>query len=114
MNLIIEACLSEPPTEVLPFRQLTWEAKSKIGASVLVECKPETKDMYWKFMKARGMLDFVEDILSVEEREKGTRLIPDYEINIFDYIPPSIEVNRIDFFNTYEIIEKLKRKSYNV
>ena len=114
MNLIIEACLSEPPTEVLPFRDLTWEAKNKLGANVLIECSSDMKDMYWHFMRRRGMLDFVEDILSIEEKEEGTRLVPSFEIDIFNYVPPSIEVNRIDFFNTYEIIDKVKRRSYNL
>ena len=113
MNLIIEACLSEPPTEVLPFRDMTWEAKRSIGASVLIECDPEMKDMYWNFMKRRGMLDFVEDILSTEEQEKGMRLVSSYEVDIFHYVTPSIEVNRIDWFSAQEIIDKLKKRTYN-
>tara|TARA_Y100000401_G_scaffold53223_1_gene41792 strand:+ start:1672 stop:1899 length:228 start_codon:yes stop_codon:yes gene_type:complete len=40
---------------------------------VLLECEEDTKDLYWAFLKPRGMFDFISDIIFPLE-EKGLRL----------------------------------------
>ena len=107
MNLIIEASLSEPPTQVLPFRDFTWRAKKKLGRSILIECDETEKDLYWKFMKPRGMFDFVDQLVSQREGVFGFRII-NRGGSTFS-IAPSMLVDRIDQFNHAEILEKITR-----
>ncbi len=40
---------------------------------ILLECEEGTEDLYWKFLRQRGMFDFVSDIIFPLE-EKGLRL----------------------------------------
>jgi len=74
MNLLISAEVVNPPTESLPFRGVTSVARCDLSMTVLLEAKKEEKDMYWKFMKPRGMMDYVSYIITPEENEDGFRL----------------------------------------
>ena len=73
MNLLVHAPLCEPPTESLPFRYVLSCAKIDCEASVLLECAHGTEDMYWQFMRSRGMFDFISDIVWPLQ-EKGISL----------------------------------------
>ena len=73
MNLLVLAPLCEPPTESLPFRYVLSCAKIDCNASVLLECEQGTEDMYWQFMRSRGMFDFISDIVWPLQ-EKGVGL----------------------------------------
>ena len=73
MNLLVHAPLCEPPTESLPFRYVLSCAKLDCKMSVLLECEADMKDIYWEFMRKRGMFDFISDIVSPLQ-EKGLGL----------------------------------------
>ena len=73
MNLIVHAPLSEPPTESLPFRYVLSCSKLDCGMNILLECEAGMKDIYWEFMRKRGMFDFISDIILPFE-ERGLRL----------------------------------------
>ena len=73
MNLLVHAPLCEPPTESLPFRYVLSCAKIDCEASILLECEKGTEDMYWQFMRSRGMFDFISDII-IPLQEKGVSL----------------------------------------
>ena len=73
MNLLVHAPLCEPPTESLPFRYVLSCAKIDCSANVLLECEQGTEDMYWQFMRSRGMFDFISDII-FPLQEKGVSL----------------------------------------
>jgi len=74
MNFLISAEVVNPPTESLPFRDVTSVAKCELLMTVLIEAKQGEKDMYWKFMRPRGMMDYVNYIITPEEKEKGFRM----------------------------------------
>lgn len=74
MNFLILAEVVNPPTESLPFRDVTGVAKCDLYMSVLLEAREEEKDMYWKFMKPRGMMDYINYIITPEEKESGFRM----------------------------------------
>ncbi len=74
MNLIIKACLSEPPSESLYFRYLTLVAKEKLKYEVLVESEKDLKDLYYKYLKRKGAMDYVSQIIVPEEKEIGIRI----------------------------------------
>jgi hypothetical protein len=73
MIVLIEAGLSEPPSSVSCFRDLTLYATIFLGADVLVECRQQNKDIYWRWLKSEFAMDFVKDILSYEE-EAGIKI----------------------------------------
>jgi hypothetical protein len=101
MNLIIPASLSEPPTESLPFRHLTSVSKCHYKLDVLIESEQEMKDLYYFFLLKRGMFDYVQDIVTPEERENGIRI--DYELNY----PKTVIVNKITFENQLNILKHI-------
>ncbi len=74
MNFIIAAEVVNPPTQPLPFRDVTGVARCDLKLSVLLETEKEEKDMYWYFMKPRGMLDYIDYIITREEKESGFRM----------------------------------------
>ena len=63
MPIIIDATLTEPPSSVMCFRDLTLYAKCFIERNVIVECEEEMQDIYWKWLKRYGAFDFVEDLV---------------------------------------------------
>lgn len=77
MNLVIVSELVEPPTESLPFRELTCSAKTN-GLDVLIETENELIDLYYFFLLERGMWDYCDDII-LPNQESGVRL--DTEFN---------------------------------
>lgn len=70
MNLIIDAELTEPPSEVPVFRDITLYSKIFLEMMVLLKCQSDMKDLYWYWLKNRGAFDFVEDIIE-EGMEPG-------------------------------------------
>ena len=101
MNLIIVAGLTEPPTETLPFRHVTAVSKCDYKMDVLVESPQKMKDLYWRFMKGVGMLDYVEYIITPKEREEGVRL--DYEFNY----PRTIVARRISLETQIDLLKHI-------
>ncbi|MBN86503.1 MAG: hypothetical protein CL885_03165 [Dehalococcoidia bacterium] len=70
MLLLIDAELTEPPSETTLFRDVTLYATIFKGRDVILETTPEMKDFYYKWLKSHGAFDFVKDILEYE-REAG-------------------------------------------
>ena len=102
MNLLVHAPLCEPPTESLPFRYVLSCAKIDCNASVLLECEQGTEDMYWQFMRSRGMFDFISDIVWPLQ-EKGVGL--DIEIR---KQRATILAKYVRFENQTQIIDQMK------
>lgn len=102
MNLLVHAPLCEPPTESLPFRYVLSCAKIDCNASVLLECEEGTEDMYWQFMRSRGMFDFISDIVWPLQ-EKGVSL--DIEIR---RQRATILAKYVRFDNQIEIVNQMK------
>lgn len=102
MNLIIAAPLSEPPTESLAFRHITLESHVQLSMDCLIEVEQEMKDAYYRYLLARGLLDWVEQIVTPPENENGLRL--DLEVKK----PATIRVNSITFDNYVTILDKVR------
>lgn len=102
MNLLVHAPLCEPPTESMPFRYVLSCAKIDCGANVLLECEQGTEDMYWQFMRSRGMFDFISDIVWPLQ-EKGISL----DIKIRRQ-RATILTKYVRFENQVEIVKQMK------
>lgn len=93
MKLIINSALSEPPSEISCFRDVTLYAKSFIFDDVLLRCKRGTRSFYWDWLKAHGAHDFISYLLRDDELEQGFEISQKGgNVNI-----DRICVNNIDF-----------------
>ena len=103
VNLLVGAVLSEPPTEHLQFRDLTYRAKVNLLLDVLVEVDQEMKDSYWSYMKRTGMFDFIEQMVTPEEKEDGIR------VNTFNSsYPKTILTSSIRIENQRKILAQIE------
>jgi len=105
-TLIIKAELSEPPSETLPFRFLTQESKTTLHLDILIQSHKSMIDSYYHYLKNKGMLDYVEQIISLEEQELGIRL--DTELNF----PFTVLTKSITFVNTPNLLGQIKLLKY--
>ena len=101
MNLIINAGLSEPPSEALYFRHLTLIANDKLHYEILIESRREMIDFYFKYLKKQGMMDYVEEIIIPEYAVEGVRI--DYELTY----PRTILVKKICCENVLSIFGQI-------
>lgn len=91
--------MTEPPSEITCFRDVTLFAKTWVFEDILLECPKGTRKLYWDWLKSRGAHDFVSDlILEGEESEC-------YAIK--STAPASIVVDRINVNNLQYIISRL-------
>ncbi|MEK6880949.1 MAG: hypothetical protein AABY22_15120 [Nanoarchaeota archaeon] len=100
MNLIVAAGITEPPTESLPFRELTCKSKYDLSLDILVETHKFDKDNYFHYLRDRGLLDYVEELVTEEEKEDGIRI--DAKLK-----PKTIITNYINFYNSVKIFYKI-------
>ena len=99
MSLIIRDQLVTPPTWFSSFRDLTLYCHCFLHATIVIES--EDPDPYWKWIRARGGMDFVEDFVRPGS-EDGVRL--DLEPNY----PRSVITDRIAPENVHRLISQLK------
>jgi len=104
MNLIINYSLSEPPSEINCFRDVTLYSKIMKFESVLLSCKKGTRSLYWNWLKSHGAHDYVSYILKEDEVESGIIMHPK---------SGDIVVDRINSWNLNFILAKLKLISKN-
>jgi len=74
MNLIIEAPLSEPPSEISCFRDVTLYGKTFIFEDVLIQCQKGTRSIYWNWLKMHGAHDFISQLVREDEAIAGFKI----------------------------------------
>lgn len=89
-TLIIRGELSNPPSCPLCFRFLTLLSHERLQLNNLIAVDKEFIDIYYKFLRAKGLLDYIDAIVTPEE-ETGVRL--DIEPNY----PISVIIDRVDW-----------------
>tara|TARA_Y100000590_G_scaffold143436_2_gene164757 strand:- start:38578 stop:38883 length:306 start_codon:yes stop_codon:yes gene_type:complete len=65
--LLIDSELTEPPSSVTLFRDITLYAATFKKMDIILEAKPVMQDYYYKWLKERGAFDFIKDILDYEK-----------------------------------------------
>lgn len=99
MTLIIRDSLVNPPTWFSSFRDLTLFCHCMLRIDTVIES--EHVDLYYRWLKMRGGMDFVEDFVRPGV-EDGVRL--DVEQNY----PRTIVTDRIVPENTHGLINKIR------
>jgi hypothetical protein len=64
MKLLIDARLTEPPSEISVFRDITLYSSVFLKYDVLLECEDDVTDLYWYWLKNRGAFDYISDIVN--------------------------------------------------
>jgi len=100
MTLIIRDQLVNPPTWFASFRDLTLYCRIFLRDDVLIESADP--DPYYRWIKPRGGMDFVQDFVRPGS-EDGVRL--DFEPNY----PRSIITDRIAPENVHRLISQIQR-----
>jgi hypothetical protein len=72
--LTISDALVEPPSEPMVFRTITMISHYDCDMDILLHTTQDMKDLYYHWMKPRGMMDYVAYILNELEFEDGVRL----------------------------------------
>jgi len=93
VKLIIDATLTEPPSEVSVFRDVTLYSNLYLNYEILLECNNDAKDLYWYWLKNRGAFDFVEDFVE-KNQENGITMRRD-DANIVVRILRTESLNRV-------------------
>ena len=102
MSLIIVSDLVNPPSEGLYFRHLTMVSSIDLFHEVLVEVEKEHEDIYYNYLKSKGLYDFVQEFIQPEWRVDGIRI--DIELNY----PKTIKTNCIRYENVENLIKQVK------
>ena len=102
MNLIIVSDLVNPPSEDLYFRHLTMVSNLDLKHSVLIESEKEYVDIYYNYLKKKGLYDFVQEFVQPEWKVDGIRI--DTELNY----PKTIKTNYIRYENVENLIKQIK------
>lgn len=98
MLILIDSALTEPPSSVTLFRDITLFANVFKDRAVLLESTNEMKDFYYKWLKSRGAFDFIEDIVPFHS-EQGLSIRCKY-----DHSVANVMVRTIGYHNFSRII----------
>ena len=99
MTLVIRDQLVCPPTWFASFRDLTLYCHIILKLEIVLES--ENADIYYHWIKPRGGMDFIEDIVR-PGAERGLHL--DYA----PHFPPTIVTDRIVPENTHRLIGAIR------
>ncbi len=99
--LFIADTLVEPPSETLPFRTVTMFSHDNLDMEILFHTTQEMKDMYYHWMKPRGLMDYVSYILNEFEWESGIR------IDVVSFYPDTIVCKWIRLENQLALIGQI-------
>jgi hypothetical protein len=98
MVIIYDSVLTEPPSSVHCFRDVTLYTNVFLKKDNILCCPKGMKSIYWKWIKSYGAHDFIEEIIITGEKQEGLTVGIDKQVNC-DYI---------NEFNLHKIIDKIE------
>lgn len=81
MVIIYDCHLTEPPSSVSCFRDITLYSEIFLKNDNLVKCPKGARSLYWNWLKKHGAHDFLEGIVFNEEKQEGIRIGKNETIN---------------------------------
>lgn len=99
MTLIIKDQLVCPPTWFASYRDLTLYCHILLKLDIVIES--ETADIYYRWIKPRGGMDFIEDFVR-PGTEQGARL------DLAPTTPRTVVTDRITPENTHRLIAAIR------
>jgi len=71
MVIIYDCQLTEPPSSIHCFRDVTLFSRIFLNANNILKCPRGTRSSYWKWIKNFGAHDFVEELIKEDEVQLG-------------------------------------------
>jgi hypothetical protein len=102
MTLVIRDQLVCPPTWFASFRDLTLYCHIMLKLEIVIES--EEPDIYYRWIKPRGGMDFIEDIVR-PGAERGLHL------DFARHFPETIVTDRIVPENTHRLIAAIRSRA---
>jgi hypothetical protein len=82
MVIIYDSQLTEPPSSVHCFRDVTLYSKTFLKNENIIRCPKGTKSFYWMWVKKYGAHDFIDAVINEEEEQQGVSVGHGKRINI--------------------------------
>lgn len=101
--LTISDSLIEPPNEPMVFRTITLISHYKFRMNVLFHTTQDMKDLYYHWMKPRGLMDYIAYILNEREWEEGVR------VDTLGIYPYTITVKALRIENQDSVLSQIKK-----
>lgn len=77
MVIIYDSVLTEPPSSVHCFRDVTLYVKVFLEKDNILRCPKGMRTSYWNWIKRYGAHDFIEEIITDEEYQEGLLISKD-------------------------------------
>jgi hypothetical protein len=71
MVIIYDCELTEPPSSIHCFRDVSLYSKIFLGCDNVVKCPKGMRTSYWRWLKGYGAYDFVDEIILQSEKQSG-------------------------------------------
>ena len=94
MVVIYDCELTEPPSSIHCFRDVTLYSKVFLDCENLIKCPNGTKTAYWKWIKGYGAHDFIDQIILRNEKQEGLTVGKNDDIK-YDVINETNYINLI-------------------
>jgi hypothetical protein len=101
MVIMYDSVLTEPPSSVHCFRDVTLYVQVFLEKDNILLCPKGTRTMYWNWIKRYGAHDFIKELLTFEEDQEG----------ILVSRSGDIMVDVLNEFNYGDVINKIKSRS---
>ena len=101
--LTISDALIEPPSEPMVFRTVTLICHYDFQMDILLHTTQEMKDLYYHWMKPRGLMDYIAYILNEREWEEGIR------IDTIGIYPHTIVVKSLRIENQISVLGDIRK-----
>lgn len=98
MVIIYDSVLTEPPSSVHCFRDVTLYSNLFLKKENIIVCPKGMRSAYWNWIKQYGAHDFIEELITEQECQSGITVGP----------KGLIAVKVLNEFNYRILIEKLK------
>ena len=98
MVIIYDSVLTEPPSSIYCFRDVTLYTNIFLKGENILCCPKGMKSMYWKWVKSYGAHDFIEEIIVQGENQSGLTV----------GVKKNINCNYINELNINDVINKIK------
>ena len=102
MVIIFDCELTEPPSSIHCFRDVTLFSKIFLNADNLIKCPEGARSMYWRWIKRYGAHDFVEQLLKVGESQSGltvARKRANITVDVISEFNYGVIINRLKIYN---------------
>lgn len=99
MVVIYDSVLTEPPSSVYCFRDVTLYVKVFCEKDNIIKCPKGTRSMYWKWIKKYGAHDFIDQLITDYESQEG----------LYVGSGGQVKCNILNEYNYGEIINIIKR-----